>query len=51
MNHSVMLMHFLRDRQTFLDEIYKGIKINQKVLSMPMTLRPILTAQQSFADG
>ncbi|NJN59241.1 MAG: actin-binding WH2 domain-containing protein [Leptolyngbyaceae cyanobacterium SL_5_9] len=34
MNYFVLLMQFLRDRQTFLDEVYKGIKINQKVFSM-----------------
>lgn len=34
MNYFALLMHFLRDRQTFLDEVYKGIKINQKVFSM-----------------
>ncbi|MBE9179089.1 actin-binding WH2 domain-containing protein [Oculatella sp. LEGE 06141] len=34
MNHFVIMMSFLRDRQRFLDEVYKGIHIETKVISL-----------------
>ncbi|MBD2085557.1 actin-binding WH2 domain-containing protein [Trichocoleus sp. ST-U3] len=34
MNHFAILMHFLRDRQEFLEEISKGIRIETKIVSL-----------------
>lgn len=34
MNHFAILMHFLRDRQKFLEEISKGIRIENKIIAL-----------------
>ncbi|MBD1880758.1 actin-binding WH2 domain-containing protein [Coleofasciculus sp. FACHB-T130] len=34
MNHFAILMHFLRDRQKFLEEISKGIRLENKIVSL-----------------
>ena len=34
MNHFAILMYFLRDRQKFLEEINKGIRIENKIVSL-----------------
>ncbi|HEY9622411.1 MAG TPA: hypothetical protein V6C78_18780 [Crinalium sp.] len=34
MNHFELLMHFLRDRQTFLEQVYKGVKLEHKIVSL-----------------
>ncbi len=34
MNHFAILMHFLRDRQNFLEEISKGIRIETKIVAL-----------------
>lgn len=34
MNHFAVLMGFLRDRQRFLEEIYKGIRLEHKIVSL-----------------
>jgi hypothetical protein len=34
MNHFALMMDFLRDRQRFLEEVYKGIKIEHKIVSL-----------------
>jgi hypothetical protein len=33
MNHFAILMYFLRDRQKFLEEISKGIRIEAKIVA------------------
>ncbi len=34
MNHFAILMHFLRDRQKFLEEISKGIRLENKIVAL-----------------
>jgi hypothetical protein len=34
MNHFAIMMRFLRDRQVFLEEVYKGIRIESKIISL-----------------
>jgi hypothetical protein len=34
MNHFGLMMSFLRDRQTFLEEVYKGVRLENKIISL-----------------
>ncbi|MDX2214370.1 MAG: hypothetical protein SFY66_13855 [Oculatellaceae cyanobacterium bins.114] len=34
MNHFAILMGFLRDRQLFLEEVYKGVRLEHKIISL-----------------
>lgn len=34
MNHFTILMHLLRDRQNFLEEVSKGIRLEKKIVSL-----------------